>query len=685
MRNWKTIRDTGRSRKLGYNLALYYQAVYRREHFAPETPETLLRAGQIQYMLEQLPLTFSDEQEFYGGRESYCLAELPPDISQEQYDAAIKYYNECVPRRNFHTGHDHTTLDYRTIVAKGLGWYIRHAEECHARHQNPVSAAMLQVLKAVSAYFVRLADAYAATRPEAAQRLRHVSTEPPASFAEALQLVWLLFVILEADGARYACALARIDQYLYEPYKRDTITDDVALDYICHVWTKIDEYREVTNICIGGLTPDGKDAWNELSLLMLKATDLVHSPHTNLSARLNPLTSDECLLACIDLIKTGIGFPAIFNDGVEVPMMQSVGVPLEAARDYALFGCVEPLVPGREVAWSDGRFSMPDCFLRVALRLMEFNNIEEVIAAYIEELRAGMKKYADAFRAKVNSQPADKYPDPYLSAFTRDCIGRGKDINDGGAEFPRLNGVGMMGLATMTDSLAAIKKLVFDEKKVSAERLVEAIRTDYKDDEVLRQMLLHRAPKYGNDIDTDCDDIACRLVQICDQVVREQRYDDGGYFLSAMASNIQSVSAGAVLGATPDGRHAGEPLSDAASPYGGRDHHGPTAFVNSIVKPDYTGQACTVVNMRFQPSLFASAEGRQGMLMLLKRFIDCKGQEMQFNVTGTEKLQDAMEHPEKYNDLIVRVSGFSAFFNTLSQDVKKDILRRTSHQEATGE
>lgn len=677
MKDWRIVRAN--TPDCRFDLGVYYQAKYRREHFDPAEPETLRHARELRYALENLPLTLHPEQEFLGGNETACAVELPPEISPADFEELCRFYGKNCPRRYFQTGHDHTTIDYRRIVENGLSWYIRRAEEGVRLHGNPASKSMLIVLQAVSAYFLRAADFFAGSRPEVSARLRKLATDAPETFAEGLQLVWLLFCILRMDGRRYACALARIDQYLYDLYRESALPRDEALNLICHVWTKINELHEVTNICIGGLTPDGKDAWNELSLLALEATDLVHSPHTNLSARLSPLTKDSDILACVRLIGTGIGFPAVFNDSVNIPMLCRLGIPLEAARDYALFGCVEPLIPGREVAWSDGRFSMPECFLKVVLRLPEFSGIEEVIAAYAAEMRDGMKKYADRFNAALLAQPADKYPDPLLSAFTSDCIGRGRDINDGGAEFPRLHGVGMMGLATITDGIAALKKLVFDEKAIAPERLVEALKNDFRGEEPLRQQLLHDAPKYGNDIGTDCDDIARRMVELCADVCGEFRTADGGYFLSCMASNTSNVPAGEVLGATPDGRHAGEPLSDAASPCGGRDRNGPTAFVNSIVTPDYTGQACTVVNMRFQPLLFNSDAGRTAMLGLLKRFVDGGGQEMQFNVTGTEKLEDAMAHPEKYGDLIVRVSGFSAYFNSLPEGVKKDILRRTAH------
>ncbi len=679
MRNWKNIR--GQKFEWKYSLGDFFMGKYLRENLDPSEPETLRRAKEIRYVLENIPLALSDDQMFFGGMETFYVNELPQGETEQDYEINTRFCGENIPMRYFQIGHDHTTLDYRRIITHGLGWYIRKAEEGVKLHQNPVSEAMLLVLQAIRAFFLRAADHFENSRPDISSSLRKLADNAPETFAEGLQLVWLLFIIVKMDGNRYANALARIDQYLYPLYQKSALPREEVLDMLCHVWTKIDEMHEVTNICIGGLTPEGEDAWNELSLLCLEATDKVHSPHTNLSARLSPKTKDESILACIKLIGTGIGFPAVFNDNVNVPMLQNLGIPVEDARDYALFGCVEPLIPGRQVAWSDGRFSMPECFRRAVLRLPEYHDIEEVIAAYTQEMRIDMKKYVDNYNAKLLAHPADKFPDPLLSAFTRNCIESGRDINDGGAEFPRFHGIGMMGLATITDSIAAIKKLVFDEKSIDAEHLVKALETDFKNDEILALQLLNCAPKYGNNVSKDCDDYAKRMVKLCADVCFEYRIADGGFFLSCMASNIDNVPAGATLGATPDGRHAGAPLSDAASPYGGRDHNGSTAFVNSITTPDYTGQACTVVNMRFQPVFFNSETGQKAMLSMLKVFVAQGGQEMQFNVTGKEVLEDAMLHPEKYDDLIVRVSGFSSYFNVLSEDVKKDIIRRTVHCE----
>ncbi len=684
MKNWKTILKLerltatpgdpfGSGQK--YNLGRYYQGKF---HLArPESGEAacLVRAKAVAYMLENLPLHFHPEQEFFGGAETFRCNELPPEISETEYQEALEAFYKHGHVRGFQAGWDHTAPDFERLMAEGIKGYLSRAEANTSTHTQ----AMRLVIRAVSAFFERAGKSCRATHPEASRRLCRLATEPPESFEEAIQLTWLLFVLLEADSRSHN-ALARFDQYLYPSYCRSAPSRDRALDLLCHLWVKIEGFHEVTNICIGGVKPDGSEAANELSLRMIEATALVRSASTNLSARIGQNTPEWFLRACAGLIATGTGFPAVFNDEVNIPMLEGLGIPLEAARDYALFGCVEPLVPGRQVAWSDGRFSLPECFLAAVMRLEECASYEELWKAFQEEARAGMRRYAENYNRLLAERDPEGWPDPFLSAFTRDCLGRGLDVNAGGAEFPRLHGVGMMGPATLADGLAAIKKLVYEEKKITPARLVKALKRNFEGEEALRKMILHDVPKYGND-EPYCDEIAAEVIRFCGELTLEPEFRtiDGGFILSCMGSNIQNIPAGAALGATPDGRLAGEPLSDAASPSGGRDCHGPTAFINSIVTPDYSKQVCTVVNMRFLPAMFEGEKGLDALVVYLKRFVAGGGQEMQFNVTHNAQLADAIANPEKYADLIVRVSGFSAFFTRLSPEVQRDIMRRNAH------
>ena len=659
-----------------YNYCMYYQGRYHLDHPSDE-PMCLKRAHALEFAFAHLSVDFPDYQMFYGGRPLFHTYFLPEWLPEEEFLRAEAKYIEF-GQRKFRTGWDHTIPDYQKILKVGFGDYIRRAEQLQASAPTPEREAMLICLKTVTAYFRRVADAHEATRPVEAARLRHIATEPPRDMAEAIQLVWLLFVMLEAEN-RHHMAFGRIDQYLYPFYKDGQCSQEDALEMLCHLWALIETFHETTNICIGGCTPDGTDAVNDLSYLALKATDIVHSPSTNLSARFGTYTPDKFITACAELIKTGIGFPAVFNDGVNVPMLTRLGIPERDARDFALVGCVEATVPGRQVAWSDGRFNMPDIFTNSIKKLPQFTSYQELWDDFAKGMRRGLEAYRDAYTSDIAQNDPEKYPDPMLSAFQQDCIGRGKDINAGGALYPRLHGIGMMGLANITDSLAAIRKLVFEEKKIAPEQILAALDANFEGYDDLRHILMTEPPKYGNDIDY-CDDIAAAVVNLCGTTAEDMRTIDGGYLQSCMASNTNNIPAGRTVGALPDGRLAGTPLSDAASPGQGRDRKGPTAFVNSIVKPDYAVQNCTVVNMRFHPDMFANEQGTRNLVAVLRRFIEGKGHEMQFNVTDNETLQKAIDSPEDYASLIVRVSGFSAFFTRLHPDIQHDIMRRNAHR-----
>ncbi len=664
------------SLRKGYNIFCYYTGKYFEAHPADDTPECIVHARAIEYALSKLPLEFPSDQLFFGGVELFYDTKCPKWLTEEEYR---KYYDISVKRgmRYFRVGWDHAAPDYNTLMERGLGDFISRAQEAEKRLQKPESTAMRIALQALSGFFKRAGEFWQSERPAESARLLRMADKAPETFAEALQLMWLTHVVLEAQ-LRFHMGLARIDQYLYPLYQKDNIDRTTALNMICHIFSKVEGFHEVTNICIGGVKPDGSDAANELSFLVLDAVELVHSASTNLSARLHKNSPDEFIMGCVKLIATGIGFPAIMNDEVYIPSQMRCGIPLEAARDYALFGCVEGNIPGRAPAWSDSRFNLAERFEAVIMELEKFDSYSELREAFAASVKAGLLEHVEIINNSLRSAPPALFPDPLLSALTRDCIARGLDMNDGGAEFLRQHGVGMIGPATIADSLAAVKKLVFEEKRIAKSELVKALKNNFEGFEVMRQTLINCAPKYGND-DPYVDEIFADIVRICAESAMNIRTMDGGFLRSCMASNISNIACGAVIGATPDGRFAGTPVSDAASPDGGMDRNGSTAFVNSITEPDYSAQNCTVVNMRFLPEMFKNEDGHRRLAILLKRFIAGGGHEIQFNVTDNEILSDALEHPEKYGDLIVRVSGFSAFFTQLNPAVQQDIIRRNAH------
>jgi len=665
-----------------YNLASYWNGKFFATQVSSPS-EAVFRARAFAYTLEHLPVTLAPEQAVAAGAETFQAFEIPSELEKDY--AFFTGADAGRGHRNFRVGYSHTVPAYDRLLAEGLdGFRQRIAQartrRCSQRQQEQLEAMDIS-LRAMSDYCGRFATAISALEPEIAARLQRIAGPAPETFADALQLVWIVHILL-ASQKRGHNALGRLDQYLYPFYQRDikrgVLDRASALDLLCHLFAKVEGMHEVTNICIGGMTPGGRDATNDLSFLILEATGLVKSPSTNISARLHDQSSDAFHLACIDLIRTGIGFPALFNDEVTVPMLTKLGIPLRHARDYCMVGCVETLIPGRQQAWSDSRFNTQMVADRIFDRLDSFETFDQLMTAFYAELDEDIRKHVEQYNHSLACFPPERFPDPVLSALTDCCIERARDVNDGGARFKRQHGVGMMGLGTIADSLAAVKKLVFEEQAVSRLELKQALATDFKDNEALRQRLINRAPKYGND-DNYVDDIAVAMVKHFGEAWLQHRTLDGGHFLSCMATNVSNINAGQMVKATPDGRRAFTPLSDAASPFYGRDVKGPTAFLNSISKPDYSSQNCTVVNMRFLPEYFEHEEGRRRFLALTREFVRRRAHELQFNVTDNRTLAAAKENPEQYANLVVRVSGFSAYFTRLTAEVQDDIMRRRAH------
>ncbi|MFZ2655338.1 MAG: pyruvate formate lyase family protein [Victivallales bacterium] len=688
---WRKILESERVKNLEplHNLTYYWRGRYYLENVLPGKSAPIIMAGAFKNALENLPCPLSPDDELFGGKDCFASKNIPDGVVESQYLEAVQA-DEKRGRRDFVSGYSHTLPDYYEIVSLGIGGIIEKAERSLAKLHRTVKqkeflSAVIMMLESFSSYILRSSQAAGrAGMKDVAERLKRISRKAPENLHDAMQLVWITHVVLESEGRGHN-ALGRIDQYLYPFYRKDvdggTIDEEKALHLFCHLWSKIEGFHEVTNICIGGLTPDGRDAVNELTYICLDATKLVKSPSTNLSARFHDGSDRKYHLACGDVIRTGIGFPAIFNDHVTVPALESIGVPSEIARDYCMVGCIETMLAGRQQAWGDSRFNLA-LVLSKAIDSMGSgkSTYEEFVKHFTGMFKKDLKKHVEYINKIISSHPPEKFPDPLLSAFTQDCIGRAKDINDGGAVFKRFHGIGCVGLANVADSLSAMKKLVFEEKKIPLDELVKALDADFAGYEEMRLMLLNKAPKYGND-DAYVDNIAARLVELFTSECLKHRTVDGGRFVANMATNINNIACGTGVKATPDGRRALTPLSDAASPNSGRDMKGPTSFINSVSVPDYSkAVGGTVINMKFDPVCFSGERGALFFLAFTKEFVRKRIHELQFNFTGNEILEAAKMDPEKYAGLVVRVSGFSAYFTRLEKSVQDDIIRRRVHR-----
>lgn len=610
-------------------------------------------------------------------------------------------------KRDFFRNADHYSPNYEHTVSVGIVGLIEEIEMSLKKHENDQEKVqMLLAMRKTLEGFLQMIWNYRSCAKELKknqnydldrldfiiQNCEALLKGAPKTFAQALQLVWFCHIAFNLEE-RAAMALGRMDQYLYPFYRKDieegNITKEIAEELLENVFIKLKD-KGTVNICIGGMDMEQKCQVNELSYCILHAVGNCKVPGPNLSARITPDVPDEFLDECLKVIGTGIGYPALMNDVVNIAALKRFGYEEQDIYNYSMVGCIENFITGMQPPWTDSRFDVPKCFdyifnngvsefnKSIGLDLGDIENIhsmKEFMDHFEKQLAYDAKVYMARFNNKNDAINQKHYPQPFLSCFCYDCIGRGLDITDGGSKYPSVHGVGLMGVGTVSDSLAAIEKVVYVDKEATLMDIKQALQNDFVGYEALQQKLLE-APKYGNN-DKFVDKYAVWFTDYLNSVFSELRTRDGGGVYIAMATNISNIYAGEVISATPDGRKRGEPLSDAASPTYGRDTRGATMTINSVTKPDYAKVACgTVINQKFSPSMF-SDENRGKLLALIKTYFKKGGQEIQINSTSREVLIDAMEHPENYRDLVVRVSGFSAFYVTLDKSVQLDILNRT--------
>lgn len=623
----------------------------------------------------------------------------------------------------FFTNSDHFAPNYRVFLKDGVPGTKEKIEDSMKKHNGEKERRFLLAVKITFDGFIDMIKAYSLAAEEKAEKteneknkknLRLISEDlkflidnPPKTFRQALQLMFMTHTAFSYEG-KSSMAFGRIDQYLYSYFKKDVesgiLTEQETAELLTSVFLKIYENRyfgfdDTVNICIGGITPEGEDGTNALSYIVLKAVKNANIPGPNLSARIHSKTSDRFLDECLKVIATGLGYPALMNDEVNIPALLRHGYEKTDVNDYCFVGCIENFIAGKQPPWSDGRFNVPLYLEPIFFNgktlinpeyigidtgeLDDLKTMNDFLEAYHKQLEYAMSVYFAYFNNANDRYNPENYSQPFLSIFCEDCIGRAKDIRDGGAKYPSVHAPACMGIATVADSLAAIDKLVYTDKKYSLSQIAEAIKANFQGYEKMRKELL-AAPKYGND-DDFVDSYAVWYVEEMERLVSPYKTRDGGPLYVGIASNVQNIPAGEEIAATPDGRKAKEPISDAASPMHGMDKEGATAVINSVSKPDYTLAACgTVLNQKFSPQMLNNEENRNKVKDLIKVYFKKKGQEIQINSVSRDILKDAMVHPEKYQNLVVRVSGFSAYYVNLDKSVQLDILKRTEHNGSDG-
>lgn len=547
-----------------------------------------------------------------------------------------------------------------------------------------------------------------------AQNCENISMAPPENFYEAVQSLWFLFVILHMESNASSFSPGRIDSFLYPYYKKDKklgkLDDQRALEIVESLWLKFNEIVYMRNshsakffagfpigfnIAIGGQDENGNDFSNEISYLCLKAQEHLGLPQPNLSVRLHKNTDEKILKEAIHVVSKGSGMPQFFNDEAVIPSMLALGIEEKDARDYAIVGCVELTTQGNNLGWSDAAMFNLNKTLEVALTggkcLLTGEQIAENygdITTYntFEELEESFKKHIDYFMDKmilaceeVEKAHIELLPSPFLSSVIDNCIEKGLDVTNGGAKY-NYSGIQMIQIANLADSFSAIKQLVFDEKRISKEDLLLALKNNFGGYEVIRTMLLNKVPKYGNDVDW-VDETGVKWAEYFKNRLSKFTNYRGGRYHTGMYTVSAHVPMGENVGASPDGRFAQEPLADGGmSPVYGRDVKGPTAVLKSVSKLDklLTSNG-GLLNMKFLPEFFKTETGIDKFAKMLRSFVDLEIPHIQFNVVRKEDLLAAKKNPEQYRGLTIRVAGYTAYFIELADKLQNEIIDRTSY------
>lgn len=598
----------------------------------------------------------------------------------------------------------HMVLDYEELINRGLSSYaeeIRKYRKTVSTENPEFYDAMENVLQGFMTIIRRTADkslelsmqCYGMERENMLsleRDLRHIVTEKPQSFRQALQLVWLVHICGDSD------TFGRFDKYLYPFYKKDietgVITKDLASLLIQSLMIKIDERNSIQNMTIGGLYENGEPSYNELTLLVLKSTVAMGFKGPNLSMRVNKFISEEIWGEIVDCLGTGQGLPALYNDEVMIKQLLDLGIESNEANDFCLAGCSQIMIPGRSQFVNDIGIMNIAKILELTIyngqdramtglnsglktgEITEFHSFEKFFEAYKKQL-----SYFAKVEAQVNNKIVRSLKDTegytLRSLFTRDCLEKGRGVFWGGARYNNIQ-LECIGITNAADSLAAIKKIVFEDKKITFEELRNILKSNFNERDDIRAYLKNSVPKFGND-DDYVDNIRTDITQYLFNELRKQKSIIEGIYIPGEVIFTTHEFAGAATGATPDGRFAKEVLADSAGAMQGMDKNGPTALMKSVLKiPVNKISTSIVLNIKFIKSFWS--RDKEKITALLKAFIFAGGQQLQINVCDNEVLKKAYENPENYQNLVVRVGGYSDYFTNLSKALQLEIIERSA-------
>ena len=645
---------------------------------------------------------------------------------------------------NLTSGDAHIAVDFYKILAVGLTGFLEEIRDHHLQvnrteqegiRKDHFYTALTISIKAFQTFILRYKALAIYLSIEETSKEREnellliagncelIATQPPQNFYQALQLVYFVQLVLQIESNGHSVSLGRMDQYLFPFYHQDTITakisEEFASELLENMWIKLLSVNKIRpwshtrfsaggplyqNVTIGGQTTDGKDAVNELSYLILDSVGKMKLTQPNLSVRFHKNIDNRFMMECMKIIEKGFGMPSFNNDEVVIPGLLEIGVEKDDAFNYSAIGCIEIAVPGKWGYRCTGMSFLN--LMRVFLASLydgldkptskvfkkgignfsEFNSYDDVFKAWQVQIKYYTGKTVEIDTA-VDTAIEENVPDILCSAFVDSCISRGKTIKEGGSKYDFISGL-QVGIANLGNSLAAIKKLVFEEKRITKEQLLESIESNFEGEkgEKIRQILLNFAPKYGNDDDYVDLLLKDAYMEFIDELenyntTRYNRGPIGCKYYAGTSSISANVPSGSVVPATPDGRKAFTPVAEGSSPSSGTDLLGPTAVFKSVSKlPTNKIMGGVLLNQKLSPATIQNETDKQKLISVIRTFFeDLKGWHVQYNIVSRETLLAAKVNPEKYRDLIVRVAGYSAFFVTLSPDTQDDIIARTEH------
>ena len=723
---------------------------------------------------EETKAELKEADKYWKGK---TTSELATSYMAPEAIKAIEH-NIFTPGNYFYNGVGHVTVKYWEVLETGFEGIMEKAQKeldgCsvgdgnYARKSHFLEAVILSC-KAVIDYagrYAKLAQEMAAQTSDPvrkqellviAENCSRVPAKGAQNFYEACQSFWFVQQLLQMESSGHSISPGRFDQYMYPYYKKDmeagTITREFAQELMDCIWVKLNDlnkcrdaasaegfagYSLFQNLIAGGQNKEGEDVTNDLSVMCIQASMHVHLPAPSLSVRVWNGSPHEFLIKAAELTRTGIGLPAYYNDEVIIPALQNRGLSLEDAREYNIIGCVEPQKAGKTEGWHDAAFFNMCRPLELVFSngmdkgemvgiptgdVTQMETFDEFFDAYKKQMEYCISLLVNADNA-IDVAHAERCPLPFLSCMIDDCLKEGKSVQEGGAVY-NFTGPQGFGIANMADGLFAIRKLVYEDKKVSMKELKEALAWNYDKgldaqsagdmtEMIMKAMqkagrnvdastaegllktfmgmkpgeqktqrfkeihdMIDEVPKFGNDI-PEVDYFAREVAYTYSKPLQKYNNPRGGKFQAGLYPVSANVPLGGQTGATPDGRYAHTPVADGVSPSAGKDVKGPTAAATSVSRLDhFIVSNGTLFNQKFHPSALSGREGLEKFVALIRGYFDQKGMHMQFNVVDRQTLLDAQEHPEKYKHLVVRVAGYSALFTTLSRSLQDDIIRRT--------